>query len=608
MKHTIVYFLYVAFFLSLFGITSTYAVEPLKTFCAVAPECVIKLYPEEGFCAGTLVRVLNGYKSIETIVEHDVVLDHNLQPKRVLTIATRIAHRYIELIVEDQCIRTGFNQFLQLPYNLQWCTAEGLRACDYVLDRNQRMQHIDQYKPIDHVITLYQLAVEDHIFCIGPSDIIVHNVDIAFGCALLFLEYVAYAHPVFAVIGPTFALATIAGKAYETYWQDSHCTNNDANEIPQSVFLAERYYYEQRKQELVKLRDEFTALYRGILTLKDLFDPRMQINTFSSQFLPELLKYHTQSSWLTISISNEFALSDERTVALRKAREQELALVEKEIKEIHALLVVHFNELIRQAHDAYEAYTQYTAVVKDGIKVWNNNQGQLTDHIASESYEKEIMQECFIRYLQQKIAELKIVIAYYQRSASNTALQGSTNITELFDPTNQFIKQAEQWAQQELTCVRSNMNISESYFARRRIPVAVFKNQIHNAFNKNRTNKDHKALEKAKDTQESISTTGGPNDPKKPKNDDQEDFFKKLKSRSDKKARTNRFGNMYRDPSTKLWWSKDLDGHGGSCYKAFKETARGFQWVFDATNEGAPIIAKHKGPTGLFIPYKEVIF
>lgn len=65
---------------------------------------------------------------------------------------------------------------------------------------------------------------------------------------------------------------------------------------------------------------------------------------------------------------------------------------------------------------------------------------------------------------------------------------------------------------------------------------------------------------------------------------------------------------MYRDPQTKLWWSRDTGGHGGSSYKVFREGARGFDWVFDADTVGNKIIGKHKGPIGAFIPYKEVIF
>lgn len=85
------------------------------------------------------------------------------------------------------------------------------------------------------------------------------------------------------------------------------------------------------------------------------------------------------------------------------------------------------------------------------------------------------------------------------------------------------------------------------------------------------------------------------------------DLFECIKLRADKKLRNNRFGNFYRDPATKLWWSKDRGGHGGSAFKVFKEQAKGLEWSFDADDLGNVIIGKHKGPVGLFISYKDLI-
>ena len=85
-------------------------------------------------------------------------------------------------------------------------------------------------------------------------------------------------------------------------------------------------------------------------------------------------------------------------------------------------------------------------------------------------------------------------------------------------------------------------------------------------------------------------------------------FFERLKSRADKKARSSRFGIFYRDPYTNLWWSVDRAQHGGSKFKVFKETSRGLEWQFDADEFGIKLVNKHKGPTGLFISFKEVVF
>ena len=65
-------------------------------------------------------------------------------------------------------------------------------------------------------------------------------------------------------------------------------------------------------------------------------------------------------------------------------------------------------------------------------------------------------------------------------------------------------------------------------------------------------------------------------------------------------------GKIYRDPGTGLWWSKDIDGHGGSAWKVFKEEGKGLRWVEDADEYGDFIRGKHKGSVGLFLPWSEL--
>ena len=49
-----------------------------------------------------------------------------------------------------------------------------------------------------------------------------------------------------------------------------------------------------------------------------------------------------------------------------------------------------------------------------------------------------------------------------------------------------------------------------------------------------------------------------------------------------------------------------MTGHGGSKWKVFEETKKGLAWVADADQYGNFIGGKHKGPTGLFIPWKDL--
>ena len=604
--------LFVCLPLFLFFVTNVCAAEvyPAMHYAGERPTFQIQRYPEEGFGAGTLVCVPNGYKPIEILDVHDIVLDNNLRSKQILKIARRIADRCIRLTVDGQSICIGYEQCVRVAHNMGWQKIGSLDEQQYVLDAHHRMQRIDEYELIPEVTVLYQLVVEDHIFCIGPSDIIVHNADVAtVGVAMLFLEYVAYAHPVVALIGSTIALSTIARQAYKAWQQSRQHTNSDGSAdqtVPQEIFLTEHYYYEQRKKELTTLRDEFAGIYRSITAMKELFHP--QINTFSSQLLQHTTQHHTPSNLLRISIADELKLSDDRKTVLRNAREQEFALLEKEISELHALLVVHFNELMRHVNEAHDAYYEALPTINHAIDVWNANLASTTDSIASSSYEQNIREECLLNTIKQATAELKIIVTYYQRNQHLACLKQSTDIIERVDRLHQAIIDTEQWVSQELTRVTANQRNDEHYFAQRTIPTAEFKNQVKNAFYKDRANKNAQALKKAKNELTNICTSGGPNDPKKPKDDDKDDFFKKLKLRSDKKVRTNRFGNMYRDPATKLWWAKDLAKHGGSCYKVFKETATAFEWVFNADNVGNKIVGQHKSAIGIYIPFKDVIW
>lgn len=67
-----------------------------------------------------------------------------------------------------------------------------------------------------------------------------------------------------------------------------------------------------------------------------------------------------------------------------------------------------------------------------------------------------------------------------------------------------------------------------------------------------------------------------------------------------------KFGKFFRHKSTEQWWSKDQAGHGGSVWKVFEEESKGLKWIEDADKYGKYLRGKHKGSTGLFIPWKEL--
>jgi hypothetical protein len=55
-----------------------------------------------------------------------------------------------------------------------------------------------------------------------------------------------------------------------------------------------------------------------------------------------------------------------------------------------------------------------------------------------------------------------------------------------------------------------------------------------------------------------------------------------------------------------FFYSRDLDGHGGSAFKQFTMHADGLHWTADLDEYGNVIKDKHKGPTGVFIPKRDL--
>jgi hypothetical protein len=78
------------------------------------------------------------------------------------------------------------------------------------------------------------------------------------------------------------------------------------------------------------------------------------------------------------------------------------------------------------------------------------------------------------------------------------------------------------------------------------------------------------------------------------------------KELTDRTCTHKTFGVFSRHKTTKLWWSKDNAGHGGSVWKVFDETSKSLEWKADADRYGDFIVGKYKGPTGTSIPFSEL--
>jgi hypothetical protein len=78
------------------------------------------------------------------------------------------------------------------------------------------------------------------------------------------------------------------------------------------------------------------------------------------------------------------------------------------------------------------------------------------------------------------------------------------------------------------------------------------------------------------------------------------------KEMTDRVCTHKTFGVFSRHKTTKLWWSKDNAGHGGSVWKVFDEVPKSLEWKADADRYGDFITGKHKGTTGTSILFSQL--
>lgn len=486
--------------------------------------CLVNPYPEEGLCAGTLVSTPYGFTPIEALKIDDLVLDHSLQPKKIIAVARRLVNRCIQIKMSDHAFSVGYGNKILLSCG-QWVDA-GTCAPHCYLRCLDTHAHYARCAWVEEPTWLYQVGVEGNTFCIAPYNMVVHNADIAIACSgMLFLEFVAYTNPVIALIGATACFSHIAYRAYQVYQErtkDTDSDDEDSSEI-EALFLAERFYYEQRKQELITIHNELHEIYRGITIIKELFHP--QASTFSSQFLSAVNAPYKDASIFDISMSAELKLSDAQRIVLRKAREQDLLLREQKIQQLHATLVVHFNQSIQHVNDAFDLFNSVLPDINNATVVWNNNtEGTLTDQIASAFYEKSLVQECLVLQIKRAVTELKLVVMYYQKHISCDSLKLTTSLMDQLNFFYDFSLQDEQWIQDHLVRISYNLSLAEHYFARRGIPTAGFRNQIKSVFNKEQKQRDTRALTNARSKLSSATRGDGPK-----KDDEKEDVLSAIK-------------------------------------------------------------------------------
>ncbi len=549
--------------------------------------------PQEGFLAGTLVRTPDGYKPIEELKIGDAIIGEDCIPKIVLEVSRMPITEYIKISLGNETICAALDQKLYLAQEGIWITAQDITASHWLLGSPDVYFPVHLIEKIDQETEVYAIGVQDHTFYVTHRHICAHNMCTATLPTITIGSIIAV-NPVLATIGATIALATIGMAIYEKSNQTNSQANNSSNH------LQERFYFEKRKQDLTRLKQEFVTIKQGLELITAAY--RNNAHNFTYRFLHQLqIPDISRSS--QPSASQELQLNAQQKEDLRELRELELEQLEDQIVDLQLSLIFHFSELISRTHQAQEKVNTQVIPTNNLVHFWNNNSHNLSQDAAINHQENLLLHEDLLDDLGLRNQELKFAITYYKIPSNAKIIKDTTNLMNILDDEEKNIKETEIYVGQQKKIIEENQQFNQRNLARHNIAVRNLTDNIKAKIKKEREQQKTQELKEAELRKAAIPT--GPNDPKQ---DNENDFFKKLKARADKKARSIRFGKMYRDPITKLWWSKDRGDHGGSCYKVFKAGAKGFEWQFDADAFGKEVLEKHKGPVGTFIPYKEVIF
>ncbi|HEX4068772.1 MAG TPA: polymorphic toxin-type HINT domain-containing protein, partial [Candidatus Babeliales bacterium] len=485
--------------------------EKLLPRLSLFPSSAKQYRSQEGFGANTLIQTPFGYKAIKKLNQGDIVIGCNGKEKRIVAITKHYVHRCVKLLINDVTIHTGYDQFYYISSSCVGVRAKNIKAGDMLLNDTHEGCLVVHAELINENKLLYYLTVEDnHIFCIAPGDVWVHNAEaLVLGLSSICLGNVTLINPIVATIGATIALSAIAHKAYQSYIQQFP-NNDQKSALPIDVMLAERSYYLRRLMALETIQQELFNIKNGLENLRALCFASS--TSFTYQFLKQTvpLNVRKQNQLLQISATRETQLSNNQKENLRILRDRELQYLEQEIITLQTALAFHFNELIEQLYATDNEYKNDGNEIDAAIVLWNDNLDKITDFIALQLYKANLLNEYLLNNFEQKVDEFKIVADYYHNCMNAMCIRQSTNIIELLEKMNPVIKEYDQCISNEKVRVAEIAKIVEQYFTRRGISTGHIKNETKNYFQKSRNNRNAQVIAEAISKLETVVVAGSP--------------------------------------------------------------------------------------------------
>lgn len=482
-------------FLYLFSTLVIFAEQYRKSdICNLSQHMRIESSPEEGFLSGTLIKTPYGHISIENVAMGDVVIDSQGNATEVVAITKRLVDKYIKIILHNTVVCLGSDQLLHFDTDSVWKKACEMPDIEYIYDSS----------------ILYALTTNNHTLCVTFQDIPAHNAEMLLSTMGTHLGYIAIGNPIVAVLGSaTIALTVVAYNAQQEHAQKY---KESLVAVSDTIILADRFYYISRKNDLEKILKELLTIKNDLENIHGLYS-----GCFTHQFLHNRV-YSFSNNIALPNIDREKQLSDEQRSQLRKMREHELTLIERQIEDTQLLLALHVNQLLTNIEIAQKSYDSATGEIQEAIAFWNNNLEAMTPEIALRLYKWDLLREHLLYIIRRTCDELLLVDEYY-RACRSKCIQLSTTIMITLDHIVPTINEKRKSILQEEVLARNNSAIIERYFAARNISVQIFKNAAQKEFNEQQKQREIEALKKIEIQQQQINSDFGGG----PKKDDDEE-------------------------------------------------------------------------------------
>jgi hypothetical protein len=354
-------------------------------------------------------------------------------------------------------------------------------------------------------IVMYALTTQSHTLSVTQYDMHAHNTAAIFlGIPSIWCGFIALINPVTAVLGgATLALATVGYNAHKNYLKKQRDEKDLCMvSIPDAIVFGERFYYEHRKSELEKIKQELMTIKNDLKIIKELS---------SSDCTHQLLQRHTYekiSSAQPLSVDQEKRLSDEQKNRLRQIRDNELTSLENQICDIQFLLALHVNQLIDNLRYAQASYDNAVPKIKAARDAWNTNLNTMTYAIALRTYKGDLLYKHLIHAISQACDELLVVGEYY-RVCTNQCIKNSTTIVSALDEIVPTAHEAKKWIFEQEEFSHNNIAIIEKHFAQRNISAASFYNEVKKEFDKQQKERNAQVLKKVAIEQAAHSGFGG---------------------------------------------------------------------------------------------------